>query len=308
MNINRTIQFVIVVAVSLLVWGCSELKKNSQLTNPISVDVHPSGFASPSSPNFHGLAIQSDHWETRTCQQCHSGLSKGMDAPTCTNSGCHVDANGIVKSPQACNTCHGSFTGAATDTATWAPPRSIAGDTLSTARGVGAHQYHLNAALMHLSNPKACASCHRVPSSVYEAGHFDHSLPAQVSFTDPLAVTPSGGLIPSPQYNPQSLTCSNTYCHGNFQLNKAASQYGFVYTDSVITGANYSPLWTGGSSQAACGTTCHTLPPAGHQDFGSSAKCTSCHYLDPAKQAGPLDKSIHINGKIDLYGEEYSFQ
>ncbi len=308
MNIDKFIRILSMGVVPLALWGCSELKNSSQLTNPISVDVHPTGFASPASPNFHGIEVQNNSWDARKCQQCHSGLSTGIDAPACTSSGCHVDANGVAKNPQACNTCHGIFTGTATDTVTWAPPRSIAGDTLNTARGVGAHQYHLNASLMRLSNPKACGSCHQVPSSVYVAGHFDNPLPARVSFTDALASTPSGGQVPVPQYDPQSLTCRNTYCHGNFQLNRATSQYDFVYTDSVMSGANFSPLWTGGDSQAACGTTCHGLPPAGHLDFGSSANCTSCHYLDPGRQSGPLDKSIHINGKIDLYGKEYSFR
>ncbi len=307
MNIDKTIKLLSIAIVPLILWGCSDLKKNSQLTNPISVDVHPAGFASPASPNFHGVEIQNNGWEVRKCQQCHSGLSKGIDAPTCTKSGCHVDVNGIAKSPQACNTCHGTFTGATTDTVTWAPPRSITGDTLTTVRGVGAHQYHLNASFMQLSNPKACASCHQVPSSVYVAGHFDHPLPAQVTFSDPLAYTPSEGRVPAPQYDPQSLTCRNTYCHGNFQLSKATTDFPSTYIDSVMTGSDFSPVWTGGDSQADCGT-CHGLPPAGHFDYGSSARCTSCHYLDPNKQGGPLDKSIHINGKIDLYGKEYSFR
>ncbi len=307
MKIKRPFQFLVAAFVPLIMWGCSELKQNSQLTNPFTVDVHPGGFASPSSSSFHGVEIQNNGWEIRKCQQCHNGLSPSLNAPSCTNSGCHVDANGTAKNPEACNTCHGTFAGTATDTLTWAPPRSTAGDTSTTARGVGAHQYHLIAAFMHLSKPVVCASCHRVPSSVYVAGHFDHPLPAQVTFLDPLALTPSAGNIPSPQYDPQSLTCRNTYCHGNFQLSKATSPYDFVYEDSVIAGANFSPLWTGGGSQAACGT-CHGLPPAGHFDFGNTAKCTSCHYLDPSKQGGSLDKSIHMNGKIDLYGTEYSFR
>jgi len=159
---------------------------------------------------------------------------------------------------------------------------------------------------MDLSNAVACNSCHRVPSNVYDQGHFDS--PAPVSFVNQLAKVPSGGTTPSPTYDPNSLTCSGTYCHGSWQLQKSSSAYQFVFADSVISGARFAPQWTGGDSQDACGT-CHGLPPAGHRDFGTSiSTCTSCHYYNQSKQAGPLDKSTHINGKIDLYGQEYSFK
>jgi predicted CxxxxCH...CXXCH cytochrome family protein len=298
----------IIVVAAVFLSGCSELKNGSQTTNPVFVDVHPEGFKSASSPNFHGIAIQNSGWEIRTCRQCHGGTYSGSNAISCISAGCHVDANGSPKSPESCNTCHGTFSGLASDTLSWAPPRSIAGDTAVSARGVGAHQFHLIAADMDLSNAVACNSCHRVPSSVYAPGHFDSPLPAQVSFVNQLAKTPSGGIVPSPRYDSQSLTCNNTYCHGNWQLKKSTSAYQFVYTDSVINGSNFAPQWTGGNSQAACGT-CHGMPPAGHQNFGTSVTtCTSCHYYDQSKQSGPLDKSTHINGKIDLYGQEFSFR
>jgi len=296
----------IVLIVALFLAGCSELKNGSVPVNPVFVYVHPDGFKSPSSPNFHGTAIQSSGWEMRTCRQCHGGSYAGDNAISCMSAGCHVDANGNPKSPESCNTCHGDFAGAASDTLSWAPPKTIAGDTSASARGVGAHQYHLNAANMGLANPVSCNSCHNVPSSVYVTGHFDSPLPAPVAFAGNLATTPSEGISPSPTYDSQNLLCNNTYCHGNWQLqeSKAPVQYQFAFVDSVISGSEFAPQWTGGSSQAACGT-CHGLPPAGHLDFGTS--CTNCHYLDPAKQGGRLDKSIHINGKIDLYGKEYSF-
>lgn len=299
----------IVVAAAMSLSGCSELKNGSQAVNPVFVYVHPAGFALPSSPNFHGIAIQNSGWEIRTCRQCHGGSYTGSNGISCVSAGCHVDANGNPKSPESCNTCHGNFQSAANDTLSWSPPRSIAGDTSESARGVGAHQFHLLATLMNLSKPATCNSCHSVPSSVYVPGHFDSPPPAPVTFVNALANTPSGGLTPSPSYDSQSLRCNNTFCHGNWQLLKSNSPYQFAYADSVISGANYSPQWTGGDSQVACGTTCHGLPPAGHQNFGTSVTtCTSCHYLDPAKQSGPLDQSIHINGKIDLYGQEYSFR
>ncbi len=299
-------QLSLIVVAAIFFSGCSELKNGSQAMNPVFVYVHPEGFKSAASPDFHGNAIQKAGWEMRDCRQCHGGSYTGSNAPTCVSAGCHVDANGTPKNPESCNTCHGTFSGMADDTLSWTPPGSISGDTATSARGVGAHQFHLIAANMDLSNVVACNSCHRVPSNVYDQGHFDS--PALVSFVNQLAKVPSGGMTPSPTYDAQSLTCNNTYCHGNWQLQKSNSAYQFAYTDSAISGAHFAPQWTGGDSQDACGT-CHGLPPAGHRDFGTSVStCTSCHYYDQSKQSGPLDKSIHINGKIDLYGQEYSFK
>jgi predicted CxxxxCH...CXXCH cytochrome family protein len=301
------IRLSLVIVAAVIYVGCSELKNGTQTINPVVVDVHQQGFRSPSSPDFHGNTIQQAGWEMRDCRKCHGGSYTGSTAPSCVSSGCHVDAAGNPKSPESCNTCHGTFSAVASDSSSWAPGRSIAGDTSTTSRGVGAHQFHLKAAIMDLSNPVACNNCHSVPSSVYVQGHFDSPLPAPVTFVNQLSKTVSEGIAPSPVYDPQSLTCNNTYCHGNWQIRKSNSAFKFAYSDSVISGSRYAPVWTGGDSQDACGS-CHGMPPAGHADFGSSVStCTSCHYLDPSKQSGPLDKSTHINGKIDLYGQEYSF-
>jgi predicted CxxxxCH...CXXCH cytochrome family protein len=301
-------QLSVILVAALFVAGCSELKNGSVPVNPVFVYVHPDGFKSPSSPNFHGVAIRNSGWEIRTCRQCHGGSYTGDNAISCVSAGCHVDANGTPKSPESCNTCHGNFASVATDSLSWAPPRSTSGDTAESARGVGAHQFHLNAAYMDLSEPLACNSCHNVPSGAYAGDHPKAGLPAPVIFVNALAKIPSGGQTPSPSYDPQALQCSNTYCHGNWRLQKSASSYKFVFSDSVISGANFAPQWTGGDSQDACGT-CHGIPPAGHQNFGTSVStCTSCHYLNASKQGGPLDPTIHINGKIDLYGQEYSFR
>jgi predicted CxxxxCH...CXXCH cytochrome family protein len=300
----------VMIAGVLLVSGCSDLKNEPQAASPVFVYVHPQGFKSPSSPDFHGKAIQNAGWEMRDCRQCHGGAYTGGNALSCVSAGCHVDASENPKSPESCNTCHGTFSSVASDTLSWMPPRSLDGDTASTARGVGAHQYHLISTFMDLSPPFTCATCHQVPSSVYAAGHLNASGRAQVTFVASLAKTPSGGVTPSPSYDydAQNPKCSNTYCHGNWSVRKSASSYQFAYTDSVIVGNSYAPHWTGGESEDACGS-CHGLPPTGHRDFGTDVStCNSCHYLDPAKQGGALDKSIHVNGKIDLYGQEYSFK
>src|SRR5512135_1598713 len=103
MKTEGFLRLLIIVAAALLLWGCSDLKNGSQVASSFVVDVHPSGFASPSSPNFHGIAVQNAGWEMRNCRQCHGGLYTGSNAPSCMNSGCHVDANGNPKSPESCN-------------------------------------------------------------------------------------------------------------------------------------------------------------------------------------------------------------
>ncbi|HEY6952086.1 MAG TPA: CxxxxCH/CxxCH domain-containing protein [Bacteroidota bacterium] len=297
----------IVAATTALLYGCSEQKSGSQSANPVFVYVHPQGFASPASTDFHGNAIRNSGWDIRQCRQCHGGTYTGSNAISCINSGCHVDYDGNPKSPESCNTCHGTFTGHANDTLSWAPPRSATGDLNTTARGVGAHQFHLNPAMMDLSNAISCNVCHRVPSDVYVSGHFDSPTAAQTMYFGQPAKTPSAGITPNPSYDSQSLRCSNTYCHGNFAVRKSTSTYQFVYTDSVIAGARYSPQWNGGEQEDACGT-CHGIPPAGHRNFGTSVTvCTTCHYYKQSGQGQQLDKSIHINGRIDLYGQEYDF-
>ncbi len=299
----------IFVLATILLYGCSELKNGAQSTNPMFVYVHPDGFRSPASPNFHGNEIHSGNWEIRQCRQCHGGSYTGANAISCVTSGCHVDVNGNAKSPESCNTCHGSFSANANDTLSWAPPRSTAGDTSVSAHGVGAHQTHLLGTGNGSSTSVPCAGCHSIPSGVYSPGHINAQGTAQVTITSALATLPSGGITPAPTYDAQALQCGNTYCHGNWKLRKSDSQNPATYTDSVIVGANFSPQWTGGDPQAACGT-CHGLPPTGHFNYGSSISvCTSCHYLDGSMRGkAQLDKSIHINGKIDLFGSEYSFK
>jgi hypothetical protein len=75
--------------------------------------------------------------------------------------------------------------------------------------------------------------------------------------------------------------------------------------DSVIAGANATPVWTSGESQAACGT-CHGLPPAGHIPF-TVTSCVNCHSPVVDATGNISDKALHINGKINVFGTERSF-
>ncbi len=72
-----------------------------------------------------------------------------------------------------------------------------------------------------------------------------------------------------------------------------------------MVGANASPLWTGGSSEAACGT-CHALPPTGHIPQTITA-CVNCHSPVVDATGNISDKTLHINGRINAFGTERDF-
>jgi predicted CxxxxCH...CXXCH cytochrome family protein len=125
----------------------------------------------------------------------------------------------------------------------------------------------------------------------------------------------NGSFFPSPSYDANTLKCSTTYCHGNWRLRKASSpvfnqQY---YTDSVMVGGKYSPVWTGGSPEATC-TTCHSsvsegqvsAVPTGHPSREIS-QCGGCHSGIVDVNGNIVDKAKHINGKVNVFGTERSF-
>lgn len=280
------------VALLLLsISGCADLK--TDLPAPIAPGVmaHSDGWTDPSSPDFHGNAIAAAGWDMRSCKTCHGPTYAGGTVHvSCLR--CHNKPAG----PENCTTCHGGVNNA--------PPNALNGSTSTTYRGVGAHQRHLLDGGAVSSYALACTECHRVPPSVYVPGHVDTPGPAEVVMSG-LAATPSNGLVPNPLYDPQTLSCANTYCHGNFRVRKESSPYQLWYSDTVMTGANYSPVWTKGSSDVACGT-CHGLPPVGHRPY-TLTQCAICH-MGVVNSAGAIiDKSKHINGKINVFETERSY-
>ncbi len=244
------------------------------------------------------------------CTTCHGASYDGGTVVTksCMASGCHVDAGGVKKSPEACNTCHGQFRAVATDAITAAPPKGVLGDSLTTSHNVGAHQKHLASGV--LGRDVKCVECHTVPATAFASGHIDTQLPAEVVFNDTLArlTTANGTWHPVPAYVSATYKCNNTYCHGNWKAVKsnAPNDYLFAYADSVIEGGNYSPLWTGGTVEAACGTTCHSLPPKGHM-AATLQICANCHTGVVNGSGVIIDKTKHINGKIDVFGIQRNF-
>ena len=253
-----------------------------------TINVHQDGIVNPGSPNFHGKYIAANlGWDMRACGSCHAAnYSGGTAAPSCLT--CHTGSNG----PEACNTCHGSFS----DPTKIAPPRALNGSTQTTYAGVGAHVQHLYQ--NNLGDVIRCSTCHTVPSSVYANGHLGTDGKAEINFG---RLSVQGGA--NPTYNFTNNTCANTYCHGNFSFSRdlADSKYQFVYTAATMTGNNASVIWNKvDGSQAQCGS-CHGLPPTGHAPF-SLNQCANCHYGVVDASGNIIDKTKHINGVANVFG------
>jgi predicted CxxxxCH...CXXCH cytochrome family protein len=241
------------------------------------------------------------------CQACHGADYDGGPVVdiSCLSSGCHVDASGTPKPPEACNTCHGQFRSPAGELLSWAPPKSVAGDTSTTVVGVGAHQAHLQYGNAGVS--VKCQECHTVPAAWNAPGHIA-GMPAEVVFNDTLANLPTGDGLFVPTnlaYVQSSMTCQNTYCHGNWEARRASSPNQFGYADSIMVGNNASPVWIGGSAEAFCGS-CHGLPPTGHI-AATLNSCVNCHPGVVNGQGAITDETKHINGKINVFAQERPF-
>lgn len=180
-----------------------------------------------------------------------------------------------------CTSCHGGL-----DNQTGAPPTDLSGRSDPSLASVGAHTAHVQAGL--LSTAFDCSACHPKPAEVVAPLHADGIV--QVTFGP--ASSGSGALTPS--YDRQRLTCASVYCHGGFPEGNPNNQ----------------PVWTGGATQARCGT-CHGNPsatasalPTVHVALvagSTNATCNICHPMT-VKADGTIDAAggKHVNGQHDV--------
>jgi predicted CxxxxCH...CXXCH cytochrome family protein len=290
----------VAIAVSMLA-GCAELRDELPSPNDGTASVHGPGWSDPNSPNFHGQAIRNAAWDMSQCKTCHGPTYSGGTVDVSCRT-CHSKPAG----PENCTTCHGS------DNA--APPRDINRNTNVLAPGVGAHQKHLLGGTY--TDGIMCMECHTVPPAVYVPGHLDSPLPAEVMMNGVLANTVTNepttidyDLIlpvttPSPAFNYDSLTCSTTYCHGTFKNGNPATLV----------------VWNSGSTtQAACGT-CHgdvskptlaerALPKTATQGgtHPNNLACANCHGDVVNASLTIINKSKHMNGRLNVFGSERDF-
>ncbi|HZJ65315.1 MAG TPA: CxxxxCH/CxxCH domain-containing protein [Kofleriaceae bacterium] len=195
------------------------------------------------------------------CNRCHASPPPSharTDCATChPASAPHIDGALQVGRTAGCDGCHGTA-------ASPAPPVDLAGNTATTALGVGAHQAHLQGR-SRLAAPIACATCHAVPAAITSPGHIDAAGPAQV-------VTGLG-------WNRTSETCATAWCHGPAR-----------------------PRWTA-RGEVSCGS-CHGIPPddASHTPDMPLTRCATCH-PGTVDAFGNIivtgANSEHINGVVD---------
>ncbi len=276
-------------------FGCSDI--NETITTLQPVGVHKEGVADLASPNFHSKLFIENDWNLKECQQCHaSDYSGGTAKASCLT--CHNQGGG----PEACNTCHGVFA----NNSRIAPPTDLEGNSSTTAKGVGAHAKHLYDNM--IAGPVGCYECHPNNSGTepYVYSHVGQP-PADIAFGT------FSTSIGTPTYDFNNYSCSNIYCHGNWEFKKDDAPAGnqFAYTDSVMVGRNYSPIWNlVDGTQAACGT-CHgqvdaqnnlvSVAPTGHAPFPINA-CSGCHTGVVDAQGNIINKMLHINGSKNVFG------
>ena len=237
---------------------------------------HPAGWANPTQ---HGYSANQQGLQN--CTSCHTGFGAASGVATSSCNACHAAA-GFATWQTNCIFCHGTGgrTGNVPGTDAFlaaSPPVGPQGQTATSDAMVGAHQRHVNPpSTGRVAQPFACVVCHASP------------LPADVTHVNgqPVAV-PFGGVAITgnvrPAFNPVTLSCSATYCHGNF-------------TGGATTAA---PLWTGGAMNCS---SCHGLPP-GTGEHGRSqhrnAGCGACH---SGYSATAANVTLHVNGVKDVGG------
>ncbi|HET8724418.1 MAG TPA: CxxxxCH/CxxCH domain-containing protein [Anaeromyxobacteraceae bacterium] len=253
--------------------GLAEVSGNPHTGDPLWAD-----------PTHHGYSANTQGLQN--CTGCHVsfGSPAGTTGGSCND--CHTTA-GFATWQTTCTFCHGTpgrtGTVAGTDAqVAAAPPVGPQGQTATTDRAVGAHQRHVNPpATGRAAAPFACTSCHPGP------------LPANVDHVNGQATpVPFGGIAitgnVTPTYNPTTLSCSATYCHGNFTNGNASAL----------------PTWTG--APVTC-TSCHAMPTTStgrHSTHMSKAEsnCGNCHNGiatgtgNPSTNATITGPTLHVNG------------
>jgi hypothetical protein len=252
---------------------------------------HQPGMVDPSSSEFHGKILMANNFVMDACQKCHGNdfSGKGSNQLNCRN--CHTQEEG----PLACNTCHGDFG----DPSRIAPPRDIHGNTSTDLITVGAHISHL---YENDFSVVSCGTCHKVPNANNIKDHFTPSTQENIVVLDSLAIH---GIASNALFDANTGNCSNTYCHGNFEFKKsdASPERQFAYTSDKMTGNFKTVKWNlMDGSQAPCGS-CHGttdgfISPEGHIKMPIQ-QCVACHSTVVNEKGEIIDKTRHINGKVN---------
>lgn len=198
-------------------------------------------------------------------------------------SGCSKQADNLVvatNDAQSCTMCHGNAEHIY-------PPKSLAGHTLPTEQGVGAHVVHLSSdSNVRNSALVDCDECHLPVTGYYDTNHLNASGRANVVFGT-LAKKVTTGYTPNPVWNSTDQTCSNVYCHGYFKGGNPTAVATFNNPGSVVCGSCHGDASTG-----------NPKPLATHQYYPD--QCYYCHGIVIDSNMVIINKSKHINGIVDF--------
>ncbi|MEW6749593.1 MAG: CxxxxCH/CxxCH domain-containing protein [Candidatus Latescibacterota bacterium] len=243
--------------------ACSDPREDAARPSGPAAKVHPEDWLERASEDFHGRAIRQAGWDMSGCRVCHgANYAGGIANSSCLT--CHA------ATPEGCQVCHGGGGLAA-------PPADLEGNVEATARGVGAHRAHVSGGAVAAG--LGCGECHPSISAFADAAHLDGDGRAEVRFGQ--RATTAGS---APQYDAQSGTCAETYCHGGGRF-----------------GTGRPVVWTRvGQGVAACGT-CHGLPPTPdteHPEVPEGISCSVCH-TNVTVDLQLADPQLHINGQTE---------
>ncbi|MCX5741836.1 MAG: CxxxxCH/CxxCH domain-containing protein, partial [Proteobacteria bacterium] len=235
----------------------------------------------------HGTPPPPPHPKNEDCGVCHSSMNPGDFAKGIISyPELHIDGRVEVTSTQPCDSCHGGGGQSA-------PPRDAHNNMLTTAPGVGAHGQHMTSSSTWHA-PIACNECHQVPGSTTDQTHLDsiNEVYLDPTIAVPGAPTGTGGhlQIAGAAYDPATLTCAGSYCHGGGG-------------SPLKGGTAITPKWTQvDGTQAKC-QSCHGMPPpAPHPANGN---CGTCH---PTMIAGDnltiAYPAKHIDGAVDVINDQ----
>jgi predicted CxxxxCH...CXXCH cytochrome family protein len=211
---------------------------------------HPPGWLAP---EVHGLAAKDD---LDSCQTCHGESFAGGTGPSCN------DCHGGPQWQTNCTFCHGDRVSGVP-----APPRGPRNETSTSDPAVGAHTTHVTAS--GLARAFSCDVCHAVPTNL---AHIDGD-------PSPRFGTLARTAGSTPTWDPATLSCATTYCHGG----------------TLRGGSNTTPVWTRvDGTQAACGT-CHSAPPpAPHPQ---ATNCGACH---EGYSLTTVNAVLHVDGTVQV--------
>ena len=127
-----------------------------------------------------------------------------------------------------------------------------------------------------------------------------------------LARSVSNGIAPVPVHDYGALTCSNTYCHGNWKARKSIrrTSSSIWIRDGGRQRVADLDRRTAGGNRGTCLApsilpTRLAIVPQGHTPFAVTAAPA---VIPRCGRGGKIsDKSLHVNGKINVFGSERSF-